>query len=584
LAARATCGALPGFAQLAEPNPTLSYKFVYYATEPISASVSKHKTFSDMSNDSEQKQPFPGGSSIDKSLAWDALLAASPLAIFGLSPTGEVLFWNDMAERIFGWTAEELVGKPLPTIPLGSEYEFHMLLDSQMHGISQQGTDVVRRRKDGALIFLRLWTAPLVDTDGRIHGKISILADKSEMNRAEQQRLQLLENERKAREQALAMARFGELLEAAPDAIIEVDNEGRIVLLNAATEHMFGYSRDELLGKTVDQLVPQDLRHRHVHHRLSYSDIPVTRPMGTGLHLQGQRKDGTQLPVEISLSPVRSADGLHISAIIRDVSDREKAEQEFREVQGRLTAELSNANRALEARSEEAEQANRLKSEFLASISHELRTPLHTIIGFSELLSEQLEGSLNDRQKRFVNHIQRDSLHLLELINDILDLSKIESGKLELHPEVFDALQPTREVLNSIGPAASAKNISMELTPATPLRVHADPVRFKQILLNLLSNAVKFTPEGGSISVDYSQDHGLARVSVTDTGVGIPEHEHKTIFDKFHQVGSTTKGVREGTGLGLAITKHLVEQHGGRIDVQSTVGQGSCFSFTVPLA
>jgi signal transduction histidine kinase len=138
--------------------------------------------------------------------------------------------------------------------------------------------------------------------------------------------------------------------------------------------------------------------------------------------------------------------------------------------------------------------------------------------------------------------------------------------------------------LNSIGPAASAKNISLELKPAAPLRVHADPVRFKQILLNLLSNAVKFTPDGGLISVDCTEDQSSARISVADTGVGIPEHEHKTIFDKFHQVGSTTKGVREGTGLGLAITKHLVEQHGGRMDLESTVGQGSRFSFTIPLA
>ncbi len=385
-------------------------------------------------------------------------------------------------------------------------------------------------------------------------------------------------NERSAREHGIAMERFRELLEAAPDAIIEVDAEGKIVPLNAAAEPISGYSREELLGKTVDQLVPRELRAAHVKHRLAYSKCPVRRPMGTGLHLQGQRKDGTRFPVEISLSPVQGTQGCHVSAVIRDVSDRQKSEREFRDTQNRLTAELSAANSKLELRSQEAEQANRLKSEFLASISHELRTPLHTIIGFSELLAEQLEGGLNDKQKRFVDHIQRDSLHLLKLINDILDLSKIESGKRDLHLEVFNALDCVHEVLNSITPAATAKQISLELRPCVPLLVHADRLRVKQVLWNLLSNAVKFTPEGGRVSFECTVHDRLAQFSVIDTGVGIPEQEHQRIFDKFHQVGSTTKGVREGTGLGLAITKHLVEQHGGEIHLKSEVGQGSNFS------
>jgi PAS domain S-box-containing protein len=386
--------------------------------------------------------------------------------------------------------------------------------------------------------------------------------------------------------QRLTTERFRELVEAAPDAIIEVDADGKILLVNAATEQMFRYSRNELLGMTVDDLVPTELRSRHADHRATYKQIHVRRPMGTGLHLEGQRRDGTKFPVEISLSPVEGADGLRVSAVIRDVSDRQKAEREFREMQRQLTAELSAANRELELRSREAEEANRLKSEFLASVSHELRTPLHTIIGFSELLAEELEGALNDNQKRFVEHIHRDSLHLLELINDILDLSKIESGKLDLQVEHFDAAESMREVLNSIGPAAAAKRIVLELLPCPKVEVAADRLRFKQILLNLLSNAVKFTPEGGRVSAECRRDeqNRLARFSITDTGMGIPEHEHQAIFTKFHQAGSTTKGVREGTGLGLAITKHLVEQHCGTIEVESQPGKGSRFSFTLRLA
>lgn len=505
--------------------------------------------------------------------AWTVLLETCPLAVVGLDPAGNVLFWNIAAEELFGWKAEEVVGQPLVTIPAGGEHEYRSILESQMHDVRQRGADVIHQRKDGALLPLKLWTGPLRDTGGRIQGTIATFADQSAANRAEQERMRLIANEQHARDQARAMERFQQLLEAAPDAIIEVDAAGTIVLINAATEQIFGYLRDELVGDSIDRLVPEEFRGRHVHHRSKYSETPLSRPMGTGLHLQGRRKDGTLFPVEISLSPVKDQDGSRVAAVIRDVSDRQ-----------RLTAELSATNRQLELRSREAEEANRLKSEFLASISHELRTPLHTIIGFSELLAEQIDGSLNDTQKRFVNHIHKDSLHLLDLINDILDLSKIESGKLNLNLEAFDALEIVHEVLHSTAPAANAKQISLRFEPCPPLQVQADRLRVKQILLNLLSNAVKFTPEHGSVSVSCGQKHGLAQFCVTDTGLGIPAHEHQTIFNKFHQVGSTTKGVREGTGLGLAITKHLVEEHGGSIEVESNVGVGSRFSFTLPLA
>jgi PAS domain S-box-containing protein len=377
--------------------------------------------------------------------------------------------------------------------------------------------------------------------------------------------------------------RFRELLEAAPDAIMQVDADGRIILLNRVTEDMFGYSRDELMGQPVEVLIPQELHARHVQHRAHYRQNPLTRTMGSGLALEGIRKNGSRFPVEISLSPSDSAEGFRVTAIIRDTTERRTAEESLRKVREEYTQELAEANAELEMTNRELERANRLKSEFLASMSHELRTPLHTIIGFSELLGEELEGPLNEKQHRFVQHIHKDSLHLLELINDVLDISKIEADRLELRPEAFDFTALLAESLASVRSLAEAKSHILESASNVPRAVEADRLRIKQVLVNLLSNAIKFTPEGGRIGVDARVQESAVVVSVSDTGIGIPPEEHESIFDKFHQVGATTKGVREGTGLGLAITKRLVEQHGGSISVQSKPQQGSTFVFTLPL-
>jgi PAS domain S-box-containing protein len=388
--------------------------------------------------------------------------------------------------------------------------------------------------------------------------------------------------------------RFALLLENAPDAILEIDAKGFIVLANTEAERMFQRTRLELIGLRIEDLIPERYRGTHTQHRARYGASPIRRPMGAGLDLQVLRKDGTELAVDINLSPLADPAG-HVMCVVRDVSDRRLAEEKIKMLNQNLerrSSELALANEELSLRNREVERANRLKSEFLASMSHELRTPLNTILGFSELLSEQSAGSLNEKQKRFVTHIQRDAHHLLELINDILDLSKIEAGRLELHLEQFPIAVAVAEVLTSVRPLSAAKSISLDSDLDPSIQLYADRLRFKEILYNLFSNAIKFTPSGGRIWIvvepvgDQHSDvkHRNIRIMVGDTGIGIAREDHEAIFESFRQASATTKGVREGTGLGLAITKRLIEHHGGRIWVESEPGAGSRFYFTLPAA
>ena len=245
------------------------------------------------------------------------------------------------------------------------------------------------------------------------------------------------------------------------------------------------------------------------------------------------------------------------------------------------TAEVARTATELEIRNREVERANRMKTEFLARTSHELRTPLNAIVGYSDLLSEEASGPLSPTYKRFVANIQEGAQHLLHMVNDVLDLSKVEAGRIDLNREEFHPAGALEEVLSVITPLAKMKNIAIEnqLPPAT--NINADRMRFKQVLYNLLSNAVKFTPENGRVWIAECSRENTACFCVGDTGIGIPSAELEAIFDEFHQVGAPPEAVKEGTGLGLAITKRLVELHGGTIRVESTPDRGSCFYFSL---
>ncbi|MGC9198791.1 MAG: PAS domain S-box protein [Acidobacteriaceae bacterium] len=524
---------------------------------------------------------FPSLSPTDRWLA--AIVESSDDAILMESLTGTIQSWNAGATRVFGYQAEEAIGRPVSLLAWpGEEQQSAAFLHQLRQGGRVEHVEVARRHKSGKKIFVSLSLSPIRDADGTIVGIAKIARDITERKATQealaQQQLRLvslMKQEARARAEALAEHKFRELIESAPDAILQVDARGAIVIANRTAETMFGYSYEELMALNVDTLLPEAELSGHAEHRKAFAAAGVTRPMGQGLDLYGRRKDGTRFPVEISLSPVQTENEIHVTAVIRDVTERKQMEQWMHRLQESYVAELA-------ARHKEAERLNQLKSEFMASISHELRTPLHTIIGFAELLAEDDSGPLNEKQRRFLHHIQSDSTHLLGLINDVLDLSRSEAGGLNLRPEPLPLQEIVSEAVNALLPYAASKSVALRLGDHLDQHVVADPTRLRQILSNLVHNGIKFTPAGGEVWVEATADQGFVTITVSDTGVGIPAEECDRIFDKFYQVGFTPTGSREGTGLGLTICRHLVEMQGGKIWVESRSKHGSSFHFTLP--
>lgn len=486
---------------------------------------------------------------------------ARDYAIFMLDPTGHIVSWNPGAERIKGYKAEEIIGRhfscfyPSEDIKDGKpERELRTAITEGQY--EEEGW---RLRKDGSRIWANVVITALKDSTGKLRGFSKITRDMTDRKHAEEL---LQESEERHRK----------LFDNNPHPTWVFDRETlRFLAVNDAAVRRYGYSRDEFMAMTIKDIRPSE-------------DIPalletVTRvtagPDEAGIW-RHRTKGSTIIEVEITSYDLTFASRPAEVVVAVDVTQRRRDEAEKQKFMDSLAA----ANRELELRNRQVEHATKLKSKFLASMSHELRTPLNAIVGFSGLLAEENAGQLNDKQKRFVGHIKQGADHLLQLINDILDLSKIEAGQLDIRREYFQVSEALPEVLSTIRPLAMAKGIRVEHRLAAQRPVYADRVRFKQILYNLLSNAVKFTPEKGQISIDCTDEGEFITLSVTDTGIGIRPEDQGLIFEEFRQVDG--EGAHEGTGLGLAITKRLVEHQDGKIWVESEFGKGSQFSFTLP--
>ena len=459
-------------------------------------------------------------------------------ALLGLAPDGTILYWNAGAEELFGYAGSEVIGKSVLDTIVPPEHvdEKRRWLAAALGGGSAL-YESVRRRKDGLQICVDVAVKVARDRDGNEY----LLLNERDITRVKYQR-----------DAQVLQTRFREVLEAAPDAIVLVDSSGRITLVNSEAERLFGYTRGELLGQLVEELVPTRFHGNHPSHRANYFREPQTRPMGIGLELSGRRKDGTEFPVEISLSPLSIENSTLAMAAIRDVSPRKKIEEA-----------LKTANRELEA--------------FTYSVSHDLRAPIRQIDGFARILSEQLGPEIDEKVAHYLRRIQDGAGHMGRLVDDLLNLAKI--GRQDLKPRLVGLTTVARDAMTDIEADTTGREIRWQLDPLPT--IECDPGLMKVVFTNLLSNAVKYTRSrtAAVVHIGCAVRHGEPTIFVRDNGVGFDMKYADKLFGVFQRLHRAEEF--EGTGVGLATVQRIVHKHGGQIWADAIRDQGASFYFTL---
>jgi PAS domain S-box-containing protein len=492
-----------------------------------------------------------------------ALVSSTDDAIVGYNLDGTVTFWNPAAVRLFGYTAEEIVGRPIDTIvPRELRADAVAAIERIRAGEAVPHFETKRWRKDGSVVMVSVAMSPVIDGQGRVIGASAIVRDVSGRQQLDE-----------------AAYRLAAIVEWSDDAIVSKDLNGIVATWNRAAERLFGYTAVEMIGRSITTIIPPE--------RLAEEDhvLSKIRAGETVDHFETvrRRKDGTFVDVALTVSPVRTRDGRVIGAskIARDITERKR----LAEIQRRV-AEQEERTRlaALEAENRRIQEASRIKSEFVANMSHELRTPLHSIIGFTEVWLDQRLGPVSPEYRELGDIVLSSARHLLDLINDILDVAKLESGRIEFHPEPIDLHALMDEVTLAITPMAAKNGVLLDVEIAEGIGpLVLDPAKLKQVCFNYLSNGVKFTPDGGRVRLRVVPDGDERfRIEVEDTGIGVPEDLQHKLFVDFQQLDPGASKRYQGTGLGLALTRRMVEAQGGSVGFRSEAGAGSTFFAVLP--
>jgi PAS domain S-box-containing protein len=467
-------------------------------------------------------------------------------AIFVRNLENKILYWNLGAERLYGWREEEARGKVAHTLlqtifpkPLAD-------IDSELLNSGSWEGELVHKRRDGSEVIVSSRWVLRRDPNGKPTA--------------------ILESNRGITHRKREEDKFRNLLESAPDAMVIVNGGGQIVLTNAQTEKLFGYSREELLGQPVEFLLPQRFQAGHVVHRHNYSQSPHPRAMGAGLELYARRGNGTEFPVEVSLSPLQTAGGTLILSAIRDVTDRKKIETEIRNLNAELNqklAEVSAMNKELES--------------FSYSVSHDLRAPLRHIDGFARILQEEQSSGLSEDGLRYVGRIIEAANHMGHLVDDILNLARI--GRRQMVREKVKLKELVHQVIAELSQETGDRSIEWSIEPLPETDCDSGLVRLA--FANLLSNAAKFTRTRRSavIEVGTQETRGVTAFFVRDNGVGFDSKYADKLFGVFQRLHRQEDF--EGTGVGLATVQRIIHRHSGEIWAESAVDCGATFYFTL---